>query len=81
MTLDLPYVISHQYKKVNGIVEESRRGTKYQQAQYLTVRDIETNKIIRIEFQHKYTSIYLGHKYTITYLPHSKLGVEAELGY
>lgn len=78
MTLDLPNVINEEYTTSRCIIERvSRESKRHGHAQYITIRDINTNQLIKIEFQHRYRQLYAHFKYEVRYLPHSKIGVDA----
>jgi len=81
LTLDLPYVLTGNYKKTTCVIEESKeswqRGDTH--SQYIVVKDLQSNKIIKIDFRHEYERIYPYRKYNIWYLPNSHLGYKAEL--
>jgi hypothetical protein len=78
MTLDLPNVINEEYTTSRCIIESvSRESRGSRHAQYITIRDINTNQVMKIEFQHRYRQLYAHFRYEVMYLPHSKIGVDA----
>ncbi len=90
MTLDVPGLVTTNYKKINGVVKSiktndyeretgGRRGKWYEKIKYIYFTQQTSDKTIKITFHANANKPDIGYNIkTVYYLPHTKWGMKAE---